>query len=309
MPRTPQLVIPLAPTGGEVLGIRRVERETGLSKDTLRAWERRYGFPRPERNASGERAYTLDQIEKLRLLRRLTERGLRPGKIIALDRAQLENLSLAHEPPGAGGPDMGEFLDALREHDIQVLRRLLSQALMRKGLGAFVLDVVAPLGEQLAEERMRGDVEEFEARLCLEQMQGALQGAVHAVQHQGHPPRIVIASLQDSSRALDRLMLEALLSVGGALCIPLGCGLSARDVAHAAAAHRAQIVALETPIADQHAARGFSELRLHLPPAMELWALGLNLTRIRRMPQGVLSTHSVREIPAILQQWRRRHGQ
>lgn len=309
MPRTPQLVFPLAPAGGEALGIRRVERETGLSKDTLRAWERRYGFPRPERDANGERAYTPDQIEKLRLLRRLTERGLRPGKIIALDRAQLENLSLAHDPPAMVGQDMGDFLDALRDHDIQVLRRLLSQALMRKGLGAFVLDVVAPLGEQLAEERLRGDMEDFEARLCLEQMQGALQGAVYAIQHQGHPPRVIIASLQDSSRALERLMLEALLSVGGALCIPLGCGLSAREVAHAAAAHRAQIVALETPIADQHTARGFGELRLQLPPAMELWTVGLHLTRIRRMPQGVLSARSVREIPGMLQQWRRRHGQ
>ena len=34
-----------------------VERETGLSKDTLRMWERRYGFPAPGRDAQGERVY------------------------------------------------------------------------------------------------------------------------------------------------------------------------------------------------------------------------------------------------------------
>jgi len=27
-----------------------VERDTGLSKDTLRVWERRYGFPKPLRD-------------------------------------------------------------------------------------------------------------------------------------------------------------------------------------------------------------------------------------------------------------------
>ena len=32
-----------------------VERDTGLGKDTLRIWERRYGFPRPLRDAGGER--------------------------------------------------------------------------------------------------------------------------------------------------------------------------------------------------------------------------------------------------------------
>ena len=47
------------------LSISAVERDTGLSKDTLRVWERRYGFPTPERDAVGERAYSLDQVEKL----------------------------------------------------------------------------------------------------------------------------------------------------------------------------------------------------------------------------------------------------
>ncbi|MCK7493491.1 MAG: MerR family transcriptional regulator [Comamonadaceae bacterium] len=34
-----------------------MERDTGLSKDTLRVWERRYGFPLPGRDALGERTY------------------------------------------------------------------------------------------------------------------------------------------------------------------------------------------------------------------------------------------------------------
>ena len=37
------------------VSIATVERETGLSKDTLRMWERRYGFPRPARDDNGER--------------------------------------------------------------------------------------------------------------------------------------------------------------------------------------------------------------------------------------------------------------
>ena len=43
-----------------------VERETGLSKDVLRMWERRYGFPVPERDANGERLYPAAQVERLR---------------------------------------------------------------------------------------------------------------------------------------------------------------------------------------------------------------------------------------------------
>ena len=55
------------------LPIAAVERDTGLAKDTLRVWERRYGFPQPDRDANGERVYPLVQVDKLRLLRRIQE--------------------------------------------------------------------------------------------------------------------------------------------------------------------------------------------------------------------------------------------
>ena len=42
-----------------------VERETGLSKDLLRMWERRYGFPQPVRDPHGDRRYPIAQVEKL----------------------------------------------------------------------------------------------------------------------------------------------------------------------------------------------------------------------------------------------------
>ena len=47
-----------------------VERDTRLGKDTLRVWERRYGFPRPLRDDKGERLYPPDQVERLRHIRR-----------------------------------------------------------------------------------------------------------------------------------------------------------------------------------------------------------------------------------------------
>ena len=51
--------------------IANVERETGLSKDLLRMWERRYGFPAPERDANGDRVYPAEQVERLRKIKRL----------------------------------------------------------------------------------------------------------------------------------------------------------------------------------------------------------------------------------------------
>ena len=75
------------------LSIAAVERDTGLSKDTLRVWERRYGFPAPQRDQYGERIYPLEQVDRLRAIRRLMDAGHRPGKIIGLTDAELAALA------------------------------------------------------------------------------------------------------------------------------------------------------------------------------------------------------------------------
>ena len=66
-----------------------VERDTGLSKDTLRVWERRYGFPMPVRDALGERQYDNEQLIRLRHIRRLIDAGHRPGGVVALPLIEL----------------------------------------------------------------------------------------------------------------------------------------------------------------------------------------------------------------------------
>ena len=80
-----------------------VERDTGLSKDVLRVWERRYGFPAPGRDDPGERIYPAEQVERLRLVKRLMDAGHRPGKLLTIPTEELNALAPRRpEPPGAG---------------------------------------------------------------------------------------------------------------------------------------------------------------------------------------------------------------
>lgn len=69
-----------------------VEKETGISKYLLRMWERRYTFPRPERDSKGERVYTGPDVEKLKIVKTLMEEGYRPSKIINQDMDALKTL-------------------------------------------------------------------------------------------------------------------------------------------------------------------------------------------------------------------------
>ena len=74
------------------LSIAAVERDTGIGKDTLRVWERRYGFPKPGRDANDERSYPMVQVERLRVIKRLMDQGHRPGRVVAQPMWVLEQL-------------------------------------------------------------------------------------------------------------------------------------------------------------------------------------------------------------------------
>ncbi len=112
-----------------LFNISAVERETGLSKDTLRIWERRYHFPQPVRDSNGDRAYTTEQITKLRLIKRLLNQGHRPGKVIGLDDAHLERLVTQPTRDQPTRHDMAVYVQLVRSHQGLELRRHLAQAM------------------------------------------------------------------------------------------------------------------------------------------------------------------------------------
>ena len=129
------------------------ERTTGLSKDTLRAWERRYGFPTPKRDTAGERLYSAEQIERLRLLKRLVDAGERPGRLMELSTGELE--ARLQQRASASGPadeqaGVEAYVEVLKSHDVDKLRRHLGRARERLGLARFVTELVPPLNPPTA---------------------------------------------------------------------------------------------------------------------------------------------------------------
>jgi len=80
------------------LSIGDVVAATGVGEATLRAWERRFGFPAPRREPSGHRRYSADQVERIRSVVRERGRGLSLG--VAIERVTAESAG----PPSLFAP-------------------------------------------------------------------------------------------------------------------------------------------------------------------------------------------------------------
>src|SRR5215217_8710231 len=66
-----------------------VLNETGLAADTLRAWERRYGLPTPNRTAGGHRLYSQRDIETIKWLMKRQAEGLSISRAVDMWNEQL----------------------------------------------------------------------------------------------------------------------------------------------------------------------------------------------------------------------------
>lgn len=237
---------PVAPTGGAdapLLSISAVERDTGLSKDVLRMWERRYRFPRPLRDQHDERIYPPEQVTKLWAIKRLMDRGFRPGKIISLSLDDLNTPGSAPTDGPAHDSEVESILLLIRTHQLPELRQRLNHLLMKQGLQRFIFETVAPLTAAVGDAWVRGDFAVFEEHLHTEQIQSLLRNAIASAPAHNRAPRVLVTSLPTEQHKPGLLMVEAMLVLAGATCIPLDTEVPATEIVRACAAHRAWQVA------------------------------------------------------------------
>ncbi len=290
-----------------------VERETGIPKETLRVWERRYAFPQPERDGNGERLYPLDQVQRLRVVKRLLDLGYRPGKIMHMGTDELSELAnkagSASPPPDAEDPVLRQCLQLIKGHKMLELRQRMAQAQLELGLRRFVMEVVAPLTTVVGDAWAAGQLAVFEEHLYAETLQSVMRNAIFSANQQiGHAasrPRVMLTTVPQERHGLGLLMAEALFVLEGAHCVSLGVQTPLSDIVAAAKVQHADIVALSfsSVMSPRAAIENVSELQTRLGPDVQVWAGGSCAALARRQlgPQCVLDLF---DIGGAVARWR-----
>ena len=292
--------------GELVFSIAAVELEVGLSKDVLRVWERRYGFPQPSRDSRGERTYPADQVRRHALVKRLMDRGHRPGRLLQLPLEALQ----AHEASAVGASASASSeqdaealsgpMQCLREHDAPGLGDALQRRLAQDGLERFVQDTVVPMAALVGEQWAKGNLQIHEEHLFTEVVTRVLRQALAQVPA-GRTPVVLLTTLPDEPHGLGLLMVECMLTLRGARCINLGTQMPMTEIARAAQAHRADVVALSFSSAfpTRLAPTLVRQVRAALAPPIQLWAGGAGTSHLARI-EGVRVTGSLAEVGAMV---------
>ncbi len=267
-----------------------VTRRTGIGEHTLRAWERRFGFPQPVRLPSGHRRFSADQVRRLLLIAEALRCGYRAGDVVPLPVERLEELmrqsGRVDEATGELVPDwLQGVLEAGRRFDREALAGELHRAAATLGLARFLRERIEPIMIEVGRAWARGDLQVRHEHFFSEVVEDALRGLRSSLGAAGGRP-VVLASLPGDFHRLGLQIAALVIAAAGRSETVLGSNTPVEEVVETAAALNAAAVglSLNESAVSEDAVAAVADVRRRLPARTRLWLGGSGARTLDPLP-------------------------
>lgn len=239
-----------------MLTISGLSRASGISVETLRNWERRYGFPEPRRRPSGHRRYLPSVVPRLRLVRQAVESGYQPSFAVGAEPAVLRDMLGEPEAPARrpSRPSSGD-VDAAVRHiealDARGLELALEAGWSRLGARYFVTSVAVPLLREIGDRWEDGRLSVSHEHFASGVMVGFLARHWRPLAAQASGPAAVLTTPSGQDHFLSIHLAAVLLALRDVRSVFLGPNTPVEDVVSALRGARAALAVIGlSPSAD-----------------------------------------------------------
>jgi DNA-binding transcriptional MerR regulator/methylmalonyl-CoA mutase cobalamin-binding subunit len=268
--------------------IRVAARLSGVSADKLRIWERRYGFPRPQRSGAGTRVYSEADVRRLSLIARALRIGYRVSDAIGTSSDELQRVlqqaarPLPTQERREPSPDVETLVQLVAIDDIPAVRRTLRQLGAALGGKRFVTDIAGPLTERTGEAWAAGEIDVRHEHLLSQLLSSQLRQLMNSEDQDGARV-VVLSTLPGEHHGLGLEMAAAYLSAHGLNVRFLGTDTPVPDIVSTARASGAAAVGISVSLASEtlQNERSLSALLEQLPASMPVWLGGAKASEVR----------------------------
>ncbi len=214
--------------------VNEVEERTKVPASTLRQWERRYGFPKPDRSDAGYRLYSDSDVASIETMKFHIADGVPASKAAELvKRATLE-------PSGARSlrEMRGGLVGAFRAFDEAQANEILSEAYAMHTVEGVLLELFQGVMEDIGALWHRGEVNAAVEHFASSYLQGRLRALLNISKNLRHMPTVIVACAPSERHELGALAAAVLLCRAGYCVCYLGADTPLPDLREAAEALR-----------------------------------------------------------------------
>ena len=234
--------------------IKAVSQATGLTVETLRAWERRYGIVVPQRDDTGRRVYAAEDVLRLRRLREATDRGHPIGRLAQLTDEGLAVLleeSSDQRTAAASNAFVERILESAQKFRAAECEQALTLAIASLPPQQLIAEVLTPLLREVGDRWHRGEFAIAQERLVSASVRRHIGLVLDTYDRGARGVPIVFATLPGERHELGLLMSALMCSSRGFRSHYLGPDLPPGEIARFARAVGAPVVALSVVLHEQ----------------------------------------------------------
>lgn len=273
-----------------IYNMKAVSQETGINPDTLRAWERRYGIPNPQRTGGGHRLFSQYEMDMLKwinerqdeglsishsvtLWQQITEKGDDPLEVMPLKLIEDETPIFDMSVVGNQVKDLRDaWIKACKTFDEQQAQHILAQAFAMYPLETVCFDILQKGLRIFGDEWYKGNVtvqqEHFASSIAMRQLQ-ALLSSLSSLPRNG---RILIACAPEEQHTFSGLLLSLMLRRRQFDVINLGANVPIGRMQEAIEAIRPELIILTSQTL--YTASTLLEMAEHLHSSSSMVAYG-----------------------------------
>ncbi len=236
--------------------IHRVAKLTGLSKDVIRVWERRYGVIQPGRGSNRYRIYTDEDVALLKYLQTEMLKGNSIGDLAALGRDELlARMRVAIPPVAAFAAEapferlLTELIAALDPFDRVTFERRLNGAVAVIPFEEALHRILLPLQERVGQLWHDGRASVAVEHYVTKQVQKKLFAMMNQLPVAEHGPKIVVACPPAENHEIGAQSVAYACAVHGCRVYYLGPNVPVTALASFCAQVRPDLVLLSIPTA------------------------------------------------------------
>ena len=206
--------------------VNEVEERSKVPASTLRQWERRYGFPKPDRSESGYRLYSDADIAHIEAMKRHIANGIPASRAADLVRSR----ESASEAPRPVASLKDELVQALVDLDDSRADEVLSEAHALHPVESVMLHVMRNAMIEIGDRWHAGAITTTTEHFASSYVQGRLRALLGMAGKNAHGPTVIVACAPSDQHELGAMMVAVSLRREGYRVLYVGANTPVADL-------------------------------------------------------------------------------